>query len=59
MWVIKNAFNDKFYAGRDQAGNVQTTDSKHYAAHFSCWDNAAYELRLLTGNWVALPKEEA
>lgn len=59
MWVIKNTITNQFFAGWNEDQTIQTTDSKVYAAHFSSWDNAAYELRLLTTNWKAVPKEEA
>jgi hypothetical protein len=59
MFVIKNEITHQFYAGTDDFGNSQTTDSRHYASHFSTWDAAAKELRSMVGNWKIIPKEEA
>jgi hypothetical protein len=60
MWVIINTTTGKYFSGwNDLKTEIRTTDSKIYAAHFASWDNAAYEMRLLVGNWKALPKEEA
>ena len=59
MWVIKNIVTDQFFAGWTDDNWIETTDSKVYAAHFSTWDKAAEDLRLLTINWKALPKDEA
>lgn len=60
MWVIKNEITKAFFAGWDEKrGVVQTTDSKIYASHFSSWDAAAKEIKILSGHWKPVPKEEA
>lgn len=59
MWLIKNIISNQFFAGTDDTGNQQTTDSKHYASYFSTWDAAAKTLKDLNGNWKIVTKEEA
>jgi len=59
MWVIKNTVTEKFFAGWSESGEVITADSKVYASYLSYWDTAAYEMRLLTNSWKAIPKDEA
>lgn len=61
MWVLKNEISKQFFVKwNDTTAAIETTDSKHYAAHFPTWDAAvAAKKDILSNNWKPVLKEEA